>query len=69
MRNWLPIRKAPRNETRILVADNKQVASSQFTNGRWILSPTAWEGGGDYGSLADLPFEPTHWMPLPKPPK
>ena len=66
---WQPIETAPRDDQRILVADDADVATAQFTNRRWVQSPTAWEGDGDYGGLADLYFEPTHWQPLPEPPK
>lgn len=74
MNNWQPIKTAPEDGTRVLAGrptDGSHilnVATAEFTNGRWIVSPTAWDGDGDTGGLADLDFEPTHWLPLPQPP-
>lgn len=30
---------------------------------------TFWSAYADYGWYTDCDFEPTHWMPLPEPPK
>lgn len=65
---WQPIDTAPRDETRILVTGDDEVATSEFVNGRFILAPRCWYGDSDRGGLADLDFEPSHWMPLPSPP-
>ena len=66
---WRPIETAPRDGTRILTTDGAEIATAEFTNGRWIVSPTAWEGDGDRGGLQDLDIAPTHWQipELPRP--
>jgi hypothetical protein len=69
MTGWQLIRDAPKDGTRILVSDGREVATSEFTGGRWLLSPRAWEGCGERGGMADLDFRPSHWMPLPDLPK
>ena len=69
MGEWQPIETAPKNGVRVLCADGDDVATAEWTNARWVVSPTVWEGDGEYGGLADLEFSPTHWMPLPEPPR
>jgi hypothetical protein len=69
MSNWQPIETAPKDGNRILVSGNTDIATTEFTNGRWVLSPIAWDGDGETGGIADLEFVPTHWMPLPEPPQ
>jgi hypothetical protein len=67
MSDWKPIETAPKDGTRILVSDGAEFATTEFTNGRWILSPTAWDGDGDTGGLADLDLKPIYWT-IPPPP-
>lgn len=62
---WRPIETAPQDGTRVIVYDGNSAYSAQFSNGRWILSPEAWEGDGWNGMLVDAPGTPTRWMPLP----
>lgn len=62
---WQPIETARKDETRILVANADEVATAQFTNGRFIISPMV---AYDDGMLAGLDFVPTHWAPCPEPP-
>lgn len=58
MVGWQPISTAPRDETEVLIA----------TSGGFIyaamLTERGWDFSGDY-----IVSNPTHWMPLPKPPK
>jgi hypothetical protein len=67
---WRPIETATRAENeRILVSDGDEITTTEWANGRFVVSPFAWEGDGDNGGLTDLSFVPTHWRPLPAPPK
>ena len=59
---WKLIETAPRDGTRIIVANGREFACAEWTNGRFVQSPIAWEGSDDRGGLADLDFDPTHWM-------
>jgi hypothetical protein len=53
---WRPISQAPIVRTRILGWDGERSAVTFRTN--------------DYWALSDLSgWSPTHWMPLPEPPK
>ena len=64
---WQPIETAPKNETRILVCATLRGAS--LGSGRdvaiawWDAHYEIWVTG-----FQNNP-EPTHWMPLPEPPK
>ena len=52
----------PKTLRQVVVRSNSDVGVAEFTNGRWVISPTVWEGGDETGGLADLPFTPTHWI-------
>lgn len=72
MSEWRPIETAPKNGESVMVSDGANVGESSWINGRWVQTScgtSAWEGEGDRGGLADLDIAPTHWMPLPDPPK
>jgi hypothetical protein len=64
---WMPIESAPRDGRRIL-GWNKIDGMSVFepyqygANGRF----DGWRAAFDSFAIADFP---THWMPLPEPPK
>ncbi len=81
MSAWQPIETAPKDGTRILMADGKL-----FTAGRWAKS--IWTPGGRWSTDYPIAFleddeetvnhdggfdnevdHPTHWMPLPEPPE
>ena len=63
---WQPIESAPKDGTRIIGADFELVETMFWTASIWV-------GGG--GWVNDLSrsdtriFQPTHWRPLPSPPK
>lgn len=66
MKDWQPIETAPRDGTYILawfsIHEHQVVAFYTYTQlgkGRWETK----DGWSDFDS------EPTHWMPLPEPPK
>ena len=62
---WLPIETAPQDGTYILVLD--------FSAGeRWDVVGAFYKYGSwytDWQSSDDGQVWPTHWMPLPEPPK
>ena len=62
MTKWREISTAPMDGSEVVVRSNSDVGVAEFTNGRWVISPTVWEGGDETGGLADLPFTPTHWI-------
>ena len=59
---WQPIETAPKDGTRIIVANARHV----WCNVSWEKMkrvPDRWAT-----VLGPIPIEPTHWMPIPKPP-
>lgn len=59
---WQPIETAPRDGTEVLLFDN-----GIYGLGWWALGE--WRDFGDAGCAGSEAFAPTHWMPLPKPPR
>jgi len=66
MNEWQPIETAPKDGSRILaffpIINNYKILTVEFLRHRWYICPYDSEFemmGGD----------PTHWMPLPNPPK
>lgn len=57
---WLPIETAPKNASVMLLADHEIVRL-----GYWCLGRLRW---CEYGPGFE-PFDCSHWMPLPDPPK
>jgi len=72
MSEWQPIETAPKDGTRILAFFPQQIdcytiLTVNFTRDQWALCPY---GGYDFCSIEFGETEdPTHWMPLPNPPK
>jgi len=67
--NWQPIDTAPTDRTPIL---GYNIESKEMT----VISRDSSEEWSDYWSIEvagqycdSAEFEPTHWMPLPEPPK
>ena len=63
---WQPIQTAPLDENVIIWAIDEEmtVAYKSSLNKQWHLVEV-----GGYAADADLSYQPTHWMPLPEPPK
>ena len=82
MSEWREISSAPRDGTEIILRKGDRVTSGSWeviyetenhfdSNGNYICSETIEHGASwcsyDGGFCED--DEPTHWMPLPEPPK
>jgi hypothetical protein len=62
--NWRPIKTAPLDRE-ILIYDRGQIVVARWY---WIGAATMGDWRGTYGD-GDAVWTPTHWMPLPTPPK
>lgn len=72
---WQPIETAPKDGTAILLCDEE---SGKWDNQQWSSCVVGWwdtddepewRDNGDMGCNGQCEYEPTHWMPLPEPPK
>lgn len=62
---WQPVETAPKDGTFIwLLSDSFAIRIGYWKGGRWVDLAKAEARGA-----CDLSFEPSHWMPLPEPPK
>jgi hypothetical protein len=70
MSEWQPIETAPMDgEWMLLAGESGYVHRPYFaTAGRWDAYKQRWEGT-ESNPLSDYGIVPTHWMPLPAPPK
>jgi hypothetical protein len=66
MTDWRPIETAPKDGTRVLLY---QVDSPIGAHKIWIQYCNAKWGEYWLSSDESLRMEPSHWMPLPPPPK
>ena len=68
---WQPIDTAPKDSTRILVVYRRCVFTDDTRNKRVVRE--AYCFGGPWRLVTGYELEggeqPTHWMPLPEPPK
>ena len=67
--DWQPIETAPKDGTKVLVWSNSNVWNEPdvaYWGRSNPLNQPAWAGGHCRVSHID---QPTHWMPLPPPPK
>ena len=60
MTEWQPIETAPKDDTDVLVFSDNSIWIASFYHGIWWF-----EKNDDTVRLS----KPTHWMPLPEPPK
>ena len=63
MSGWLPIETAPKDETEVLITDGTSFAVASYRP--W----GEWRDCGDMGWAGMCDSQPTHWMPLPPPPR
>lgn len=61
MSEWKTIETAPKDGTLVLLHGKGYVKTGWFDDSIQIGNYPDWRWG--------LTFEPTHWMPLPEPPK
>lgn len=67
MDQWRPIKTAPKDGTEILIGWFELRGQDSMTVARWHGSKKRWMA--TWTLLTDhLAFQPTHWMPRPKPP-
>jgi hypothetical protein len=59
---WQPIETAPKDGTIVLVWDGENMAVAD-----WVEFP--YRPGGGWMEGIEVFSDPTHWMPLPEPPK
>jgi hypothetical protein len=67
MGEWQPIETAPRNTTRMFVVQAFNVVRKgghRYTSDPYCV----WHNGSEGFLRWPHDFQPTHWMPLPKPP-
>lgn len=82
MSEWRPIETAPKDGTAVLVMRDiwpgTETGHAEECNGHNTYVAQFWDGEGDEGEwmcYMDMirepicPIEPTHWMPLPLPPR
>ena len=68
---WLPIEKAPKDGTRVLIFRKNRVAIGAFDDDKYLKRPVPFWDGTDaatWGKAWAKSNAPTHWMPLPSPP-
>lgn len=62
---WQPIDTAPDDGTLVLVACGQDIWISSRKKGKCVNGfPTGWNW-----AIPSVYHQPTHWMPLPKPPE
>jgi hypothetical protein len=66
-KQWQPIETAPRNEKIWILANTQGL--SPATNDPFIPDVLRWFKGRWENGLSDHKYFPTHWQPLPEPPK
>jgi hypothetical protein len=59
-KQWQPIETAPKDESVLLLLENpRNIIEAYMTETGWV----------DCWCSYVAPYKPTHWMPLPEPPK
>jgi hypothetical protein len=68
--NWQPIETAPKDEDYLLLLFNGRTTVGGWTPKRTLSSGRhTWERPAGWWTQDDSGHSPTHWMPLPEPPK
>lgn len=58
---WRPISTAPEREHMLILVDDMTATGNTYDGNWWATMPN--------GDVYELDSPPTHWMPLPQPPK
>lgn len=69
---WQPIETAPKDGTRIALFQGGKFTTGQWSEDEYTKKPRpywATDRGQILGKTFDRSCQPTHWMPLPEPPK
>lgn len=67
---WQPIETAPKNGSEILVRYGETVSVVHWDeDAAEMYDGVGWRDIGDMGWGGTVGLEPTHWTPLPEPPK
>ena len=67
---WQLIESAPKDGTRLLLATSEWVADGQYRQDRWWTTYPPMVGSRpQYDDAERTAQTPTHWMPLPAPPR
>jgi hypothetical protein len=66
--DWRPIETAPQDGTAVLLHDGRHyyVATWSHVTGRGMAG---WLHGLERGDASNIITHPTHWLPLPAPPR
>ena len=67
MSEWLPIETAPKDGEWILMAWDGKTTMARWVDNSMTVYP--WAGWTQPSLFTHLQGKPTHWMPLPEPPK
>jgi hypothetical protein len=74
--NWQPIDTAPKDGTRILIhSEDGGIRAAWYDKNFAYIAPKKLRGGWTDDSIVSFDdfevaeFFPSHWMPLPEPPK
>ena len=65
---WQDIATAPIDGTDILVCVTYNLSADEWETKIWVDWQVPTERWPVYWGKIDVPFPPTHWMPLPSPP-
>lgn len=66
MSEWQPIKTAPKDGTRFIGGEPNNYARTRIY---WWSHPQFRKFGNGWAFEGDKLYNPTHWMPLPPPPK
>ena len=66
---WQDISTAPKDGSIVMLNTFEGVCPGVFDHSLWHCSYAIQEDKGEFGFYGFIDVEPTHWMPLPTPPK
>ena len=66
---WLPIESAPKDRTKVLLTDGKEVSQGWYDEWDRTFVRHDEAQAGDGFSVHYDEWKPTHWQPIPNPPQ